>query len=98
MIRQPPPKSARALHSVARDQSHVTPHFTDKRMPRRGEGRVQSSKRRQQMSLRNQYTELTVNYDEVLKENKLLKQIQVPLVSFVLNFRLKFLTLIRFNF
>lgn len=46
-------------------------------MTRRGEGRVQSSKRRQQMSLRNQYAELTVNYDDLLKENKLLKQIQV---------------------
>ena len=48
-------------------------------MPRRAEGRVQSSKRRQHMSLRNQYSELSINYDEILKENKLLKQIQVIL-------------------
>jgi hypothetical protein len=52
---------------------------SDKKMSRRVEGRVQSSKRRQHMSLRNQYAELTINYDELLKENKLLKQIQVTL-------------------
>lgn len=38
------------------------------------------------MSLRNQYAELTINYDELLKENKLLKQIQVTAtISFLLD-------------
>ncbi|XP_063675981.1 probable serine/threonine-protein kinase kinX isoform X4 [Bolinopsis microptera] len=67
-----PPKRTKAFTN----QTSVNTHRSDKRMPRRVEGRVQSSKRRQHMSLRNQYSELSVNYDEILKENKLLKQIQ----------------------
>ena len=46
-------------------------------MSRRGEGRVKSSKRRQQNNVRNQMAQLTVSYDELLREHKILKQIQV---------------------
>ncbi|KAL5265746.1 hypothetical protein ACHWQZ_G006455 [Mnemiopsis leidyi] len=70
VVPKPPPKRNKAF------TSQTSLSKPDKRMTRRGEGRVQSSKRRQQMSLRNQYAELTVNYDDLLKENKLLKQIQ----------------------
>jgi len=72
VVSKPPPKRTKAFTN----QTSVNTHRSDKRMPRRAEGRVQSSKRRQHMSLRNQYSELSINYDEILKENKLLKQIQ----------------------
>jgi len=72
VVQKPPQKRTKAFTS----QTSVNTYKSDKKMTRRGEGRVQSSKRRQHMSLRNQYAELTINYDELLKENKLLKQIQ----------------------
>jgi len=72
VVPKPPPKRTKAFTS----ETSVNTYKSDKKMSRRVEGRVQSSKRRQHMSLRNQYAELTINYDELLKENKLLKQIQ----------------------
>lgn len=45
-------------------------------MARKGEVRVRSSKRRAHNLLRNQLAELSISHDELLRENKLLKQIQ----------------------
>ena len=55
----------------------LTSPFSDRKMPKRGEARVHSAKRRTHNGLRNQFSELTVNYEDLLKENKILKQIQV---------------------
>lgn len=56
-------------------------------MARKGEVRVRSSKRRAHNLLRNQLAELSISHDELLRENKLLKQIQV-LFMFRVNFHL----------